>query len=143
MALADQVKSDLTAAMKAGERDRVSALRFVLSELQKAAKEGSTDEIAVLTRERKRRLDAATQFREAGRDELAGQEEREAALIQRYLPAELSDEELADIVAGAVRETGAADVKDMGRVMSVVMPAVAARADGRRVSAKVREALSA
>src|ERR1700751_1442502 len=94
MTVTEQVRTDMTAAMKAGERVRVGALRLVLSELQKAAKEGGADELAVLRRERKRRLEAATQFRDGGRPELAEQEESEAKLIEGYLPAELSDEEL-------------------------------------------------
>jgi uncharacterized protein YqeY len=140
--VADQLKTDLTAAMKAGEKDRVSALRMILSELQKDAKEGAGDELAVLRRERKRRLDAATQFRDGGRAELAEQEEGEAELIGSYLPAELSDEELGAIVADAVAETGASSPKDMGQVMKAAMARVAGRADGKRVSARVQEALS-
>ena len=85
-------------AMKAGEKDRVGALRLVLSELQKAAKEGGDDELAVLRRERKRRLEAAAQYRDGGRPELADQEESEAELIDGYLPAELRDAELDEIV---------------------------------------------
>jgi len=142
MAIADTVKQDLAAAMKAGERDRVGALRLVLSELQKAAKEGGDDEVAVLRRERKRRLDAAEQFRSGGRPELAENEEAEAELISAYLPAELSDEELRAIVERAVGEVGATSPKDMGAVMKAAMPAVGGRADGRRVSAQVREVLS-
>ena len=133
----------MTAAMKAGDRDRAQRLRLVLSELQKAAKEGDGDELAVLRRERKRRHDAATQYRDAGRAELAEGEEAEAELIGAYLPAELPDEELDRIVADAVAQTGASDVREMGKVMGVVMPAVGGRADGKRVSAKVREALGA
>src|SRR3984885_9193143 len=95
----DQVRSDMTAAMKAGEKQRVGALRLVLSELQKAEKEGSDDELTVLRRERKRRLDAATQFRDGGLPELADQEESEAELISGYLPAELSDDELDQMIA--------------------------------------------
>ncbi|HLM51446.1 MAG TPA: GatB/YqeY domain-containing protein [Solirubrobacteraceae bacterium] len=144
MTVADQVKTDLTQAMKAGERDRVGALRVVLSELQKAVKDGARDdEVTVLRRERKRRLDAAGQFRDAGRDELAVREEGEAALIERYLPAELADAELDRIVAEKVAEAGARTPRDMGKVMGLVMPVVGARADGKRVSAKVREALDA
>src|SRR4029077_17142843 len=94
MAIMEQIKVDLQGAMKAGEKERVGALRLVLSELQKAAKEGSDDELAVLRRERQRRLDAAGQFRDGGRPELAAQEESEAKLIEGYLPAELSDDEL-------------------------------------------------
>ena len=142
MTLADKVKEDLAAAMRAGERDRVGRLRLVLSELQKAAKEGNDDEVAVLRRERKRRLDAAAQYRDAGRDDLVAGEEAEAELIDAYLPAELSDDELQSLVGDAVAESGASSPKDMGQVMKAVMPKVAGRADGRRVSAAVKEALS-
>jgi uncharacterized protein len=140
---AEQVKSDLAGAMKAGEKERVGALRLVLSSLQLAAKEGEDDEVAVLRRERKRRLDAAEQYREGGRSDLANQEEGEAELISAYLPAELPDDELDAIVAEAVAESGATEAKDMGKVMSIAMPKVGGRADGKRVSAKVREALGA
>jgi uncharacterized protein YqeY len=141
--VADQVRADVKEAMKAGERERVGALRLVLSELQKAAKEGGDDEVAVLRRERKRRLDAAEQFRAGGRGELADKEESEATLISGYLPAELSDEELAGIVTEKIEQTGAASPADMGKVMGAVMPAVGGRADGKRVSALVKEKLSA
>jgi uncharacterized protein YqeY len=141
-AVTDQVKQDLTRAMKAGEKDRVGALRLVLSELQKAAKEGDGDELAVLRRERKRRLEAAQQFRDGGRGELADQEESEAELIEGYLPAELGDDELDALVAVAIAEAGASSPGDMGKVMGVVMGRAGGRADGRRVSAKVREALA-
>jgi uncharacterized protein len=141
--LADTVKADLTDAMRAGDRDRVGRLRLLLSELQKAEKEGTSDEVAVLRRERKRRLDAAEQFRDAGRSELAESEEAEASLIEAYLPAELSDDELRKLVEDAVASSGASSPKDMGAVMKAVMPAVGGRADGKRVSAHVREVLTA
>lgn len=143
MTLADQVKTDLATAMKAGEKDRVGALRLVLSELQKAAKEGDDDELAVLRRERKRRAESAVQFRDGGRPDLAEGEEREAELISGYLPAELSDDELDALIAGAVGDSGAQSPQDMGKVMGLVMAKVDGRADGKRVSAKVREALGA
>lgn len=133
----------MTGAMKSGDKSRVGALRLVLSELQKAAKEGGSDELAVLRRERKRRLEAAEQFREGGRPELARQEESEAKIIEGYLPAELDDAELDAIVAAAIDETGASDPKDMGQVMKAVMARAGGRADGRRASARVREALAA
>ena len=142
MTLADRVKQDLTDAMRAGEKARVGRLRLVLSELQKAEKEGGGDEVAVLRRERKRRLDAAEQFRTAGREDLVAAEEEEADLIGAYLPAELGDEELRTIVEKAVADAGATSPRDMGMVMKLVMPAVDGRADGKRVSAQVKEALT-
>jgi uncharacterized protein YqeY len=142
MSIADSVKQDVTTAMKAGEKARVGALRLVLSELQKAAKDGNDDELAVLRRERKRRLESAAAFREAGRVELAEGEESEAAVIQAYLPAELGDDELRAIVQQAIEETGATTPKDLGSVMKVAMDRTGGRADGKRVSAAAREALS-
>lgn len=143
MTLTDCVKSDLATAMKAGEKQRVGTLRLVLSELQKAAKEGSDDELAVLRRERKRRQEAARAFRDGGREDLAGAEDAEAVLIEAYLPAELSDDELTVMVDDAVASTGASSPKDMGAVMKAVMAQVAGRADGRRVSERVKERLAA
>lgn len=142
MTVAEQLRTDITAAMKAGDRERVGALRLVLSELQKSVKEGDGDELAVLRRERKRRLDAAEQFQGGGREELAEKESAEAELIARYMPAELSDAEVDALVADAVAETGASSPKEMGAVMKATMARVAGRADGKRVSARVREALS-
>jgi uncharacterized protein YqeY len=143
MTVTERVRTDITSAMKAGEKQRVGALRLVLSELQKAAKEGGGDELAVLRRERKRRLEAAEQFRGGGRPELAEQEESEAEMIEGYLPAEMDDAELDRLVASAIAETGASSPKDMGNVMKAVMPKVEGRADGKRVSTRVREGLGA
>jgi uncharacterized protein YqeY len=139
--IADRIKGDVAAAMKAGERNRVSALRLVLSELQKAQKDGEGDELAVLRRERKRRREAETAYREAGREDLADQEAFEAQAIEAYLPAELSDEELDDVIRAAIADTGASSPRDMGTVMKQVMANTGGRADGRRVSTKVKEAL--
>ena len=141
MAIAEQIKSDLQGAMRAGEKEKVGALRLVLSELQKAAKEGADDELAVLRRERKRRLEAARAYRDAGREDLAGGEEAEGELIGSYLPAELPDADLAAIVEQAVRDSGAETAKDMGAAMRSAMAAVDGRADGKRVSGLVRAAL--
>ena len=146
MSILEQVQSETTAAMKAGDRERTGALRLIVSELQKAHKEASgseADEVAVLQRERKRRLEAADAYREAGRDDLVASEEREAELIAAYLPEQLSDEELHAIVGDAVAESGATSPKQMGQVMSLVMPRVQGRADGKRVSALVKEKLTA
>ncbi len=141
MTAIEQVRADMTGAMKAGEKQLAGALRLVLSELQKAAKDGWDDELAVLRRERKRRLEAATQFRNGNRPELAEQEESEALVIERYLPPELDDSELDAIVAAAITETGACTPEGMGTVMKTVMAKTGDRADGRRASARVREAL--
>jgi uncharacterized protein YqeY len=141
MAILDTIRADLQGAMRAGEKERVGALRLVMSELQKAAKEGSDDELAVLRRERKRRLEAAGAYRDAGREDLAGGEEAEAEIIAGYLPAELSDEELREIVERAVRDSGASSPRDMGIAMKQAMAAVEGRADGKRVSGLVREVL--
>ena len=141
MQVAERIRADVTAAMKAGDRNRVTALRLVLSELQKAAKEGGDDELAVLRRERKRRRESETAFRDAGREDLAAGEAFEAEAIEAYLPAELSDAELDALVAQAVADTGATSVRDMGRVIKQVMAAAGGRADGKKVSMKVKEAL--
>lgn len=141
MAIAEQIKADVQGALRAGEKERVGALRLVLSELQKAAKEGADDELAVLRRERKRRLEAAKAYRDGGREDLAAAEEAEGELIGGYLPAELSDQELQRIVASAVRDSGAQSAKDMGIAMRQAMAAVDGRADGKRVSGLVRAAL--
>jgi uncharacterized protein YqeY len=143
MAISEEIKTDLQGAMRAGEKTKVGALRLVLSELQKAAKEGADDELAVLRRERKRRLEAAGAYREAGREDLAEGEQAEAQLISAYLPAELSDEELRAIVEQAVRDSGAESPKDIGAAMKQAMAAVEGRADGKRVSGLVRASLQA
>jgi uncharacterized protein YqeY len=141
--LVEQVRADVNQALKSAQRDRVAALRVVLSELQKAAKDGGSDELAVLRRERKRRLEAAQQFRDAGRGELADKEESEAVLIEGYLPAELDDAELDALISQAIAGTGASGPQDMGLLMKTVMAKVEGRADGKRVSARVRQALEA
>lgn len=143
MTIAERIRSDVTSALKSGDRSRAGALRLVLSELQKSAKEGGDDEQAVLRRERKRRRDAESAYREAGRTELAAQEGAEAQLIEAYLPKELGDAELEALVRQAVAATDAQGPKDMGTVIRHVMAASGGRADGRRVSTKVREALPA
>ena len=141
MQVAERIRDDVTAAMKAGDRNRVTALRLVLSELQKDAKEGAGDEQAVLRRERKRRRESEQAYREAGREDLASAEAYEAEAIEANLPAELPDDELDALVAAAVAETGASSPRDMGRVIKQVMAAAGGRADGKRVSNKVKEAL--
>jgi uncharacterized protein YqeY len=147
VSLADQVQGDVRAAMKSGDAVRRDALRLLLSSLQGAEKEvrrplSAEEEVAVLRRERKRRLEAAEAYRDAGSEDRARQEEAEAVVIEAYLPAELGDEELAAIVDAAVAATGASSMRDMGGVMREAMAAVAGRADGRRVQTAVRERLA-
>lgn len=142
MAILEQVQSDTREALKAGERERVAALRLVADALQKDRKEGGDDEIAVLRRERKRRLEAADAYREGGSEDRAAGEEAEAREIERYLPAEMSDEELSAAVDAAIAEAGASGPGDMGKAMGAVMPKLGGRADGKRVSALVRERLA-
>jgi len=139
----EQVQSDVKVAMKAREGERVAALRLVVDVLQQDAKLGKGDEVAVLQRERKKRVEAAEAYEGAGRAEQAAAERFEAELIEGYLPQQLSDEELADLVAAAVAETGATEQRQMGQVMSALMPKVGGRADGKRVSAAVRQELGA
>jgi len=142
MTIAETVRTDLATAMKARERDRVGTLRMVLSELQKAAKEGKGDEVAVLRRERKRRVEAERAYRDAARPELAAAELAEAELISSYLPPELGDDELREIVGAVVDESAATGPADLGKIMPLAIAAVDGRADGRRISMLVKEALA-
>ncbi len=139
----EQAKADMIAAMKSGDKQKTNALRLVVSELQKAAKEGRDDELTVLRRERKRRLESAKAFKEADRGELADAEEYEAELLAAYLPAEMSDADLEVIVGEKITESGATGPQDMGAVMKLVMPVVDGKADGKRVSEAVKRVLLA
>ncbi len=139
----ERIQEDTRAAMKAGERDRVGTLRMITSSLQQDEKEGDGDAVAVLQRERKKRVEAAEAFESGGRAEQAAAERAEADLIESYLPEQIADDELEAIVAAAVESTGASSMKEMGKVIGVVMPQVKGRADGKRVSTMVRERLGA
>jgi uncharacterized protein YqeY len=141
--ITERVQEDMTAAAKAREQQRLATLRLVLDALKKASKEKREEldaeaEIAVLQRERKRRAEAAEAYRAGGREEQAAAEEAEAALIDSYLPEQMPDEELEELVSAAVAESGVTSVREMGKLMGAVMPKVGARADGKRVSAMVR-----
>ena len=138
----EQIQADTKTAMKAGEKTRVGALRLIADALQKDLKSGGEDEVAVLRRERKRRLEAAEAYRSGGDSERAESEEAEAEIITGYLPAELSDDELAAIVDEAIASTGAAGPQDTGKVMGAAMGKAGGRADGKRVSALVQERLA-
>jgi uncharacterized protein YqeY len=141
VSILERVQADTRAAMKAGERDRVGALRMVANALQQEAKQGQGDEIAALQRERKKRLEAAEAFRKGGSEDRATAEDAEAELIEVYLPEQLSDEELGELVGDAIEDAGASEPGEMGKVMSLVMPRVQGRADGKRVSGAVRDRL--
>jgi uncharacterized protein len=143
MAVLEQVQDDVRTAMKARDRERAGALRMIVDVLQQDAKLGKGDEIAVLQRERKKRVEAAEAYENAGRTDQAAAERFEAELIEGYLPAQLPDEELSQLVESAIAETGASEQRQIGEVMSAVMPKVGGRADGKRVSAAVREKLGA
>jgi uncharacterized protein len=152
MGLKDQLRSDLTSAMKARDEVRSSTLRMVLTAITNAevagkeARELSDDEIiGVLTSEAKKRREAATAFAEGGRQASAEKEQAEAAVIADYLPEQLSEAEIAGLVTAAIEQVGAAGegMRAMGKVMGVVQPQVKGRADGGAVAAEVRRQLGA
>ncbi len=147
--LKERLRSDLTTAMKARDQVRVATIRMALSAINTeevagdAHRELTDDEVvAVLGREQKKRRESAEAFDGAGRTELAERERAEQAVLADYLPTQISDEDLATIVAAVISETGAAGPQQMGVVMKAVQPQVAGRADGRRVSAEVKRQLS-
>jgi uncharacterized protein YqeY len=148
-ALKDRLQADLTTSMKARDELRSATLRMVLTAVKTEEVAGKTarelddaDVVTVLTREAKKRREAAEAFADGGRPERAERERAEGEVIAEYLPAQLSDEELRDLVAAAVTETGAAGPPAMGRVMKAVTPKTAGRADGGRVAAEVRRQLA-
>jgi len=142
-----RIESELKDAMKARDASRVATLRLTLAALRSAEKElgrqlKEDEELQVLQRERKRRVESIKAFRDAGREEQAKREESELAVLEALLPAPLSEDDLERIVDDAIAETGATSLRDLGRVMADVMPQVAGRADGSVVSQLVREKLA-
>ncbi len=147
MSLIARLEGELTAAMKERDTARRDALRLILSSLRAAEKElqrplHDDEELQVLQRERKRRLEAIDAFRGGGREEQAAAEEAELAVLEEFMPEPLSDDELERIVDDAIAEVGATSIRDLGRVMADVMPQIAGRADGSTVSQLVREKLA-
>jgi uncharacterized protein len=147
VSLIARLETELTAAMKQRDTARRDALRLILSSLRAAEKElqrplHDEEELQVLQRERKRRLESAEAFRSAGREEQAQAEEAELAVLEEFMPAPLSEEELERIVDDVIAEVGATSMRDLGRVMADVMPQIAGRADGSAVSQLVREKLA-
>jgi uncharacterized protein YqeY len=142
-----RIETELKEAMRARDEPRIAALRLTLSALRSAEKElqrplKEDEELQVLQRERKRRVESVQAFRYAGRTEQADREEAELRVLEELLPAPLSEDELERIVDDAIAETGATSLRDLGRVMADVMPQVAGRADGSVVSQLVREKLA-
>jgi uncharacterized protein len=147
VSLISRFEAELKEAMRARERPRADALRLTLASLRSAEKElqrplDESEELQVLQRERKRRVEAAEAFRAAGREERAADEERELAVIEEFMPEPIDEDELERIVDDAIAETGATSIRDLGRVMADVMPQVSGRADGSTVSRLVREKLA-
>lgn len=144
--LKDRIQSDVKDAMRAKAKERLGTLRLVTA----AIKQKEVDEriemdddqvLQVLTKMVKQRQDSITQYTDAGRDDLASKEQAELAIIGEYMPAALSEEELKELVSKALAEAGAQSIKDMGKVMGVLRPAVQGRADMGAVSAQVKQAL--
>ena len=147
MSLVEQLEGEVKEAMLARDTTRRDALRLILNSLRGAEKDlqrplSGDEELQVLQRERKRRIEAAEAFRAGGREEQAAQEDTELSILEEFMPAPLSEEELERIVDDAIAETGATSLRDMGRVMADVMPQVAGRADGSFVGQLVREKLA-
>jgi uncharacterized protein YqeY len=147
MSLIARIEEELKTAMRARDQERTDALRLTLASLRSAEKEvqrplKEDEELHVLQRERKRRVEAAEAFRGGGREEQAAKEERELEIIQEFMPEPVDEDELERIIDDAIAETGATSLRDLGRVMADVMPQVAGRADGSVVSQLVREKLA-
>ena len=147
MSLIARIEEELATAMREREAERRDALRLILSSRRSAQKElqrplNDEEELQLIQRERKRRLEAAEAFRTGGREEQAESEERELAVLEEFMPEPLTEEELETIIDDAIAECGATSIRDLGRVMADVMPQVAGRADGAAVSQLVREKLA-
>ena len=142
-----EIEDEIKEAMKARDAERRDALRLIVNALKSSEKElqrplSDDEELQVLQRERKRRIEAAEAFRTGGHDDRAEAEERELAILEEFMPEPLSEEEIEEIVDDAIAEVGATSMADLGRVMADVMPQIAGRADGSQVSQIVREKLA-
>ena len=147
MTLIDRIEAELKTAMLEHDSERRDTLRLILASLRSAEKElqrplAEDEELQVLQRERKRRVEAAAAFREGEREERAAKEEAELAVLEEFMPEQLSEEELEEIVDDVIAEVGATSLRELGRVMADVMPQVSGRADGSTVSQLVREKLA-
>ncbi len=148
MPLKDQIKEDMKSAMKAGEKDRLKVVRLIMAaikqvEVDKRVELDDAEVLAVLNRMVKQRRDSVEQFEKGGREDLAAIERDEIAVLQDYLPEQLSPDELAAMVDEVIAATGAQGMKDMGKVMGQIKSKAAGRADMGAVSAAVKERLNA
>lgn len=147
MSLLSTLNDDMKTAMKAKDKESLQVIRMLKASLQneqiKTGAELSPDEeLTILSREMKQRRDSLTEFEKAGRDDLSEQVKKEITIVEKYMPAQLSEAEIREIVQGAIDKTGAASPKEFGKVMGVVMPQVKGKADGNQVNAIVKELLN-
>jgi hypothetical protein len=148
MSMLSSLQGSVSEALKAGDKERVAALRMLVNELQKEAKASGQEldeatELLVLRRELKRRHESIEAFRAGGREDLLAHEEFAVQIIEDLLPAQMDEAELARLVDQAIVDTGAASVRDMGKVMAAVMAQGGVRVDGKLASSLVKERLSA
>jgi uncharacterized protein YqeY len=141
------IEDEIKEAMRSRDAERRDALRLIVNALKNSEKElqrplSEDEELQVLQRERKKRVEAAEAFRSGGREEQAEAEERELAVLEEFMPEPLNEDEIEEIVDDAIAEVGATSMADLGRVMADVMPQIAGRADGSVVSQIVREKLA-
>src|SRR5699024_3660781 len=147
MSILDQLNEDMKAAMKAKEKERLTTIRMVKAALQnekiaKGRELTPDEEITNLSREKKQRMDSYEEFSKAGREDLVEKLEKELEVVNQYLPEQLSDDEVRSIVKETIDEVGAESMKDMGKVMTNIMPKVAGAADGSKINQMVKEELS-
>lgn len=146
MSILDQLNQDMKAAMKAKDKESLQTIRMLKSALQNEQLKNQTElsedeELTVLSREKKQRNDSLAEFKSAGRDDLVSKTERELEIVNKYLPAQLTEEEIIEIVRQTVQDTNASSMQDMGKVMGAVMPKVKGKADGGLVNRIVKNEL--
>lgn len=147
MSILDQLNEDMKAAMRAKEKEKLTTIRMIKSsihneEINLGRPLNDDEEIAILSREKKQRQESLAEFQNAGRDDLVAKIEKELEIVNKYLPEQLSDEEVREIIEQTIAEVGAESMQDMGKVMGAIMPKVAGRADGGKINQLVRDALS-
>lgn len=147
MSILDQLNEDMKAAMKAKEKERLTTIRMIKAaiqneEIDKGRELTPDEEIAIVSREKKQRMDSYEEFAKAGRGDLITNLEKELEIVTEYLPEQLSDDEIREIVKETIEEVGAESMQDMGKVMTTIMPKVSGAADGSKINQLVKEELS-